>query len=63
LDHIAATASAEGIPALELSAWAFNAEAQAAFQRLGFSAKSVRFERQTDGVKAASLPASPTASG
>ena len=45
LEHIAATASADGIAALELSTWAFNTEAQAAFERLGFLVNSLRLER------------------
>lgn len=45
LDHIAATALADGIPTLELSTWFFNTEAQAAFEHLGFAVKSLRLER------------------
>ena len=48
LEHIAAEASADGISDLELSTWAFNLEAQAAFERLGFGAKSLRLERPSD---------------
>jgi len=48
LDDIAATARADGIPALELDTWVFNREAQAAFERLGFVAKTIRFEKLGD---------------
>jgi len=44
LDHIAAVARAEGA-AVELNTWSFNAAARAAFERLGFVAKTIRFER------------------
>jgi GNAT superfamily N-acetyltransferase len=34
-----------GISDIELSSWAFNTEAHAAFRRLGFTPKLIRFER------------------
>jgi ribosomal protein S18 acetylase RimI-like enzyme len=47
LEHIAAAARAEGA-AVELNTWSFNAAARAAFERLGFVAKNVRFELADD---------------
>jgi ribosomal protein S18 acetylase RimI-like enzyme len=47
LDHIAASARADGM-AVELDTWSFNAAARAAFERLGFAAKTVRFERREE---------------
>ena len=37
-------ARAAGIQEIELNSWAFNTEAHAVFQRLGFSPKTIRFE-------------------
>lgn len=48
IEHIAASARAEGIPALELNTWAFNEPAHEAFRRLGFIERSVRYERPAD---------------
>lgn len=47
LEHIVASARAAGIPAVELNTWAFNEAAHAAFERSGFVARNVRFERAT----------------
>jgi ribosomal protein S18 acetylase RimI-like enzyme len=46
IEHIAASASADGVPGLELNTWAFNKAAHAAFQRLGFVERSMRYERR-----------------
>ena len=48
LDHIAASAVSDGITMLELNTWAFNDVARRCFERLGFSERSARHERQTD---------------
>jgi ribosomal protein S18 acetylase RimI-like enzyme len=37
-------ARASGVQEIELNSWAFNSEAHAAFQRLGFTPKTIRFE-------------------
>ena len=50
IEHIAAAAVADGVPALELNTWAFNQPARDVFRRLGFVERSVRYER----------PAAPT---
>lgn len=42
---IAREAELAGVASLELTCWAFNAEARAAFEKLGFVAKMVRMER------------------
>jgi len=47
IDHAAAAARADGMPALELNAWAFNQAARATFRRLGFVERSIRSERPT----------------
>lgn len=47
LEHIVASARADGIPTVELNTWAFNEDARAAFERSGFVARNVRFERPT----------------
>jgi ribosomal protein S18 acetylase RimI-like enzyme len=43
-EHVMADARAQGVAELELQTWGFNAEAQAAFRRLGFVPKSARYE-------------------
>jgi GNAT superfamily N-acetyltransferase len=45
LEHIAAAARADGMP-VELTTWSFNTRARTAFERLGFVAKTIRFERR-----------------
>ena len=47
VDRIAAAALADGIPVLELNGWSFNDVARGCFERLGFSPRSVRYERST----------------
>lgn len=44
VEQIAAQAAAEGVSSLELNSWSFNQAAHAAFRRLGFVPKIVRFE-------------------
>ncbi|MET0793363.1 MAG: GNAT family N-acetyltransferase [Polyangiaceae bacterium] len=39
-------AQARGIQNVELSSWSFNQDAQSAFQKLGFTPKTVRFEHR-----------------
>lgn len=56
IEHIAAAARADGIPALELNTWAFNQAARQAFRRLGFAERSVRYERPVAGPPATSEP-------
>lgn len=46
VEAIAAEAARAGIAALELTCWSFNAEARAAFEKLGFAPKMVRMERE-----------------
>jgi RimJ/RimL family protein N-acetyltransferase len=46
VDTIAREAAAAGIAALELTCWSFNAEARAAFEKLGFTPKMLRMERK-----------------
>jgi len=45
VEHIAVSARAAGVPALELNTWGFNGAAHEAFRRLGFVERSVRYER------------------
>lgn len=45
IEHVAQAALADRIGALELTAWAFNDEAQAVFRRLGFVERTRRYER------------------
>lgn len=45
IEHVAASARADGVESLELNTWTFNQTAREAFQRLGFVERSVRFER------------------
>lgn len=45
IDAALAEARRRGIHEIELSTWAFNAEAQAVFRRLGFAPRLIRFER------------------
>jgi len=45
LERVAAAALADGIPMLELNTWTFNDVARECFESLGFSARSVRYER------------------
>ena len=42
-----AEAAAEGFELIELASWNFNGAAQAAFRRLGFEPKMLRFERKS----------------
>jgi ribosomal protein S18 acetylase RimI-like enzyme len=44
VQHVVAQAHAQGIVEIELTCWAFNQDAQAAFKKLGFVPKHVRFE-------------------
>jgi len=44
------SAAAEGVGEVELNTWPFNAPAQSAFAKLGFSVKTVRFARRAGGV-------------
>ena len=46
LRHVAEVARAEGVPDIELNAWAFNKVAQVSFKHLGFAAKNLRLVRQ-----------------
>lgn len=46
IDAALAEARRRGIREIELSTWAFNADAQAVFQRLGFTPRMIRFERR-----------------
>ena len=45
LDRVAAVALSDGVSMLELNSWSFNDVARGCFERLGFSARSVRYER------------------
>ena len=44
LERLIGQARDAGVPRIELNSWAFNADAQAAFRKLGFLPKHVRFE-------------------
>ena len=44
IEHAVAHAQTRGIAHVELNSWSFNQDAQRAFQKLGFTPKSVRFE-------------------
>ena len=44
IDSVLAEARRRGIRDVELSSWAFNTAAHAAFGRLGFTPKLIRFE-------------------
>ena len=46
IEAIAQEAADAGVASLELTCWAFNAEAGAAFEKLGFVPKMVRLERR-----------------
>lgn len=46
VDAVAREAAEAGVDSLELVCWSFNAEARAAFEKLGFSPKLVRMERK-----------------
>jgi ribosomal protein S18 acetylase RimI-like enzyme len=48
VDAIARDATEGGVASLELTTWAFNAEARAAFEKLGFVPKIVRLERRLE---------------
>lgn len=48
LEKVSSEGRAQGVRALELQTWAFNRDAQAAFQRLGFVPKRTRYERLID---------------
>ena len=48
VDTIAREAARAGIVSLELTCWSFNAEARAAFEKLGFAPKMVRMERKVE---------------
>lgn len=45
VERVLADASARGIGDVQLNCWSFNAEAQAAFEALGFRPLMVRFQR------------------
>ena len=45
IEQVIQMAAAEGVPAVELGCWSFNHDAQAAFERLGFSPRWTRFWR------------------
>ncbi len=47
VEYIAAAARDAGFPAVELGTWTFNTDARAAFERIGFVAKTLRYERKT----------------
>src|SRR5450755_162030 len=44
-DRVMAHARDSGLQSVELGSWAFNAQAQVAFTKLGFSVQRMRFER------------------
>jgi GNAT superfamily N-acetyltransferase len=44
VERVVSEARSQGISEIELNSWAFNAAAQAAFRRLGFTLKAARFE-------------------
>jgi ribosomal protein S18 acetylase RimI-like enzyme len=46
IEKIFRDAHDRGLSDVELSAWAFNDVARAAFRRLGFTPKTIRFERR-----------------
>jgi ribosomal protein S18 acetylase RimI-like enzyme len=47
LRHIEIAMQADGISVVELNTWAFNNTARSSFERLGFVAKNIRYERRT----------------
>jgi RimJ/RimL family protein N-acetyltransferase len=46
VDAIARAAADAAVASLELTCWSFNAEARAAFEKLGFAPKMLRMERE-----------------
>ena len=46
LRHVEITARTDGFPAVELNTWAFNGDARASFEHLGFVPRNVRYERR-----------------
>jgi len=47
LDYVVRLAGERGVSSVELNTWSFNTTSHQAFQRCGFVAKNVRFERST----------------
>lgn len=45
IERVLADARAQGVRDVELTAWSFNTDAQAAFEALGFRPMTVRFQR------------------
>jgi ribosomal protein S18 acetylase RimI-like enzyme len=48
VEKVLAEARARGVLDVQLTSWAFNSEAHAAFKALGFRPMTVRFQRQCD---------------
>jgi ribosomal protein S18 acetylase RimI-like enzyme len=48
VERVLVEARSQGVPDVELNSWAFNVDAHAAFQALGFRPMSVRFRRESD---------------
>jgi GNAT superfamily N-acetyltransferase len=46
VERVLAEARAQAVPNVQLTCWYFNAEAQAAFEALGFRPLTVRFQRE-----------------
>jgi ribosomal protein S18 acetylase RimI-like enzyme len=46
VDQVLRLARTENIADVELTSWCFNTEAQAAFRKLGFAPKVIRFARK-----------------
>jgi ribosomal protein S18 acetylase RimI-like enzyme len=46
LDRVAESATADGVVVLELNTWAFNDVARRCFQRLGFTERNLRYQRE-----------------
>lgn len=47
VNRVLADARAQGVRDVQLTCWSFNAEAQAAFEALGFRPMTVRFQRES----------------
>jgi ribosomal protein S18 acetylase RimI-like enzyme len=47
VERVLADARAQGVRDVELTAWSFNSDAQAAFEALGFRPMTVRFQRES----------------
>ena len=47
VERVLASARAQGVRDVQLTCWSFNAEAQAAFEALGFRPMTVRYQRES----------------